>query len=271
VPIPVFAEMGSTNPVFILPGALKSRGEAIAGGLAGSITLGVGQFCTNPGLTFMQESGEQLEFSELMAEKINEQTMDPMLTPGIKASYELGTGELVENPRIKRIAVGKIGEEANSVSAQVFVTEFEDFRQHPEWSQEIFGPSSILVKGNGKQDLLEAATNLEGHLTATVHGTEEDLQEYQELVQILERKVGRVVINGYPTGVEVCHAMVHGGPYPATTASQSTSVGTNAIKRFARPLCYQDYPQGLLPIELKDENERGIMRLVNGEFTRKLW
>ncbi len=267
VPIPVFAEMSSTNPVFILPGALKTRGEAIAGGLAGSITLGVGQFCTNPGLTFMQESGEQLEFSESMAEKINEQTMDPMLTTGIKASYELGTGELVENPMIKRIAVGKIGEEANSVSAQVFVAKFENFRQHPEWSHEIFGPSSILVKGNGKQDLLEAATNLEGHLTATVHGTEEDLQEYQELIQILERKVGRVVINGYPTGVEVCHAMVHGGPYPATTASQSTSVGTNAIKRFARPLCYQDYPQGLLPIELKDENERGIMRLFNGKFT----
>ena len=129
VPIPVFAEMGSTNPVFILPGALKSRGEAIAGGLAGSITLGVGQFCTNPGLTFMQESGEQLEFSELMAEKINEQTMDPMLTTGIKAAYELGTGELVENPMIERIAVGKIGEEANSVSAQVFVAEFDEFSQ----------------------------------------------------------------------------------------------------------------------------------------------
>ena len=121
-----------------------------------------------------------------------------------------------------------------------------NFRKYPEWSHEIFGPSSILVKGNGKQDLLEAAANLEGHLTATVHGTEEDLQEYQELIQILERKVGRVVINGYPTGVEVSHAMVHGGPYPATTASQSTSVGTNAIKRFARPLCYPGLSTGVV-------------------------
>ena len=110
--------------------------------------------------------------------------------------------------------------------------------------------------------------NLEGHLTATVHGTQDDLVEYQDLVRILERKVGRVVVNGYPTGVEVCHAMVHGGPYPATTAPQSTSVGTNAIKRFARPLCFQDYPQELLPEDLRDENSRGILRLVNGEYTR---
>jgi NADP-dependent aldehyde dehydrogenase len=269
VPIPVFAEMGSTNPVFILPEALKTRGEAIAGGLAGSITLGVGQFCTNPGLAFVQDDQEQSEFSNTLTEKINQQVMGPMLTSGIKAAFEEGTRELTDDPAVKRIAVGESSEEANSVSAQVFSVGFEDFRKRPEWSQEIFGPSSILVNGSGKQDLLEAASNLEGHLTATVHGTDTDLEEYQDLLQILERKVGRVVINGYPTGVEVCHAMVHGGPYPATTAPNSTSVGTNAINRFARPLCYQDYPQELLPIELKDENERGIMRLVNGDFTRK--
>ena len=269
VPIPVFAEMGSTNPVFILPGALKSRGEAIAGGLAGSITLGVGQFCTNPGLTFMEGGQDQSNFANVLADKIDSLEMGPMLTGGIKGAFQQGTGDLNEDPATERIAIGKSSEEANSVCPQVFAVGFEDFQQRPEWSHEVFGPSSILVKGRGKQDLLAAATNLEGHLTATVHGTEEDLQEYQELIQILERKVGRVVINGYPTGVEVCHAMVHGGPYPATTASQSTSVGTNAIKRFARPLCYQDYPQGLLPIELKDENEKGIMRLVNGKYTTK--
>ncbi len=269
VPIPVFAEMGSTNPVFILPEALKTRGEAIAAGLASSITLGVGQFCTNPGLTFVQDGQEQSEFSNTLAEKINQQAMGPMLTSSIKAAFEEETRELTDDPAVERIAFGGSSEEANSVSAQVFAVGFEDFRQRPEWSQEIFGPSSILVNGSGKQDLLEAASSLEGHLTATVHGTDTDLKEYRDLLQILERKVGRVVINGYPTGVEVCHAMVHGGPYPATTASQSTSVGTNAIKRFARPLCYQDYPQELLPIELKDENEPGIMRLVNGDFTRE--
>ena len=155
------------------------------------------------------------------------------------------------------------------MNAQVFAVGFEDFRQRPEWSHEVFGPSSILVKGEGKQDLLDAASDLEGHLTATVHGTESDLREYQELIRILERKVGRVVINGYPTGVEVCHAMVHGGPYPATTAPQTTSVGTSAIKRFTRPLCYQDYPHHLLPQVLKDDNELGIMRMINGEFTRE--
>lgn len=269
VPIPVFAEMGSTNPVFILPEALKTRKEAIAAGLASSITLGVGQFCTNPGLTFVQDGQEQSEFSDTLAEKINQQAMGPMLTASIKAAFEEGTRELTDNPVVERIAFGENSDEANSVSAQVFTVEFEDFRQRPEWSHEIFGPSSILVKGKGKQDLMEAASNLEGHLTATVHGTDVDLEEYQDLLQILERKVGRVVINGYPTGVEVCHAMVHGGPYPATTAPQSTSVGTNAINRFARPLCFQDYPQSLLPMELNDENKLRIMRLVNGELTRE--
>lgn len=269
VPIPVFAEMGSTNPVFILPGALKSNGASIAGRLAGSITLGIGQFCTNPGLSFVQEGSDQMSFGGVLAEKINEISMGPMLTGGIKAAYEEGTAELIEDPAVEKLAEGSNNQEKFSVNPRVFAVDFATFRQRPEWSHEIFGPSSLMVKTRSKEDLLEAATSLEGHLTATVHGTEEDLQEYQELIRILERKVGRVVINGYPTGVEVCHAMVHGGPYPATTAPQSTSVGTNAIKRFVRPVCFQDYPQDLLPIELKDENERGVMRMVNGEFTRE--
>ena len=268
VPIPVFAEMGSTNPMFILPEALRSRGEAIAGGLAGSITLGVGQFCTNPGLTFLEEGQDQSNFASVLADKIDSTEMGPMLTGGIKGAFQEGTGNLNEDPATERIAIGKSSDEANSVCPQVFAVGFEDFRQRPEWSHEVFGPSSILVKGKGKQDLLEAAANLEGHLTATVHGTESDLLEYSDLIKLLERKVGRVVINGYPTGVEVCHAMVHGGPYPATTAPQSTSVGTNAIKRFARPLCYQDYPQALLPEALRDGNELGLMRMVDGELTR---
>jgi NADP-dependent aldehyde dehydrogenase len=268
VPIPVFAEMGSTNPVFILPGALKSTGSAIADGLAGSITLGVGQFCTNPGLAFIQEGGDQMAFGSALAEKIEELSMGPMLTAGIKTAFVEGTNELAQDPAVERIALGTNTQEKYAVDPQVFAVGFEEFSQRPEWSHEIFGPTSLLVKARGKQDLLKAASELEGHLTATVHGTDEDLSEYQELVRILERKVGRVVINGFPTGVEVCHAMVHGGPYPATTAPQSTSVGTNAIKRFVRPVCLQDYPQSLLPVELRDENELGIQRMVNGEYTR---
>ena len=268
IPIPVFAEMGSTNPVFILPQALKSKGESIAAGLAGSITLGVGQFCTNPGLAFMEESQEQMNFASALAEKIESIQTGSMLTSGIKQAYESGTQLLQDDPAAEQLAQGQQTDETNAVYPQVFAVGFEDFRQRPEWSHEIFGPSSILVKGRSRQDLIEAAMNLEGHLTATVHGTAEELEEYEDLVRILERKVGRVVINGYPTGVEVCHAMVHGGPYPATAAPQSTSVGTNAIKRFARPICFQDYPQTLLPEDLRDENTRGILRLVNGEYTR---
>lgn len=269
VPIPVFAEMGSTNPVFILPEALSTKGTDIAGGLAGSITLGVGQFCTNPGLSFVQEGSEQMTFGSVLAEKIEELSMGAMLTEGIKTAYQEGTNELAQATAIERIAIGKNNQEEFAVEPQVFAVGFEEFKQHPDWSHEVFGPSSLMVKTRGKQDLLEAANGLEGHLTATVHGTDADLNEYEDLIRVLERKVGRVVINGYPTGVEVCHSMVHGGPYPATTAPQSTSVGTNAIKRFARPVCLQDYPQGLLPEELRDENEAGIMRLVNGEFTKE--
>ena len=269
VPIPVFAEMGSTNPVFILPEALKTKGEAIATGMAGSVTLGVGQFCTNPGLSFLHQGDDQMAFGKVLADKIDEMSMGPMLTEGIKAAYDQGTGELMEDPTVEKLAEGTHTEEKYAVNPRIFAVDFEIFQQRPEWSHEIFGPSSLMVKADSKDDMLQAANGLDGHLTATVHGTEADLQEYEELIRILERKVGRVVINGYPTGVEVCHAMTHGGPYPATTAPQSTSVGTNAIKRFARPLCFQDYPQALLPVELKDENEPGVLRLLNGEFTRE--
>ena len=146
----------------------------------------------------------------------------------------------------------------------VFKTSFAGFDSNQLLTQENFGPSNVVVEADTREQILEAAGNLEGHLTATVHGTERDFEEYKELFDILEQKVGRVVINGYPTGVEVCHSMVHGGPYPATTAPQTTSVGTNAIKRFVRPVCYQDYPDALLPDALKSDNPLGIWRMVDG-------
>lgn len=269
IPIPVFAEMGSTNPVFVLPGALASQGETIAQGLAASITLGVGQFCTNPGLTFIPEVSGAVEFQRELARCINEITAGNMLTETIKETYNSQTKELAEDPAVEALASGFQGEGQLSVQARIFKVKYPDFKSRPEWGHEIFGPSSILVDIPSKEELLQAASSMEGHLTATVYGTDEDFDQYRELFQILERKVGRVVVNGFPTGVEVCHAMVHGGPYPATTAPQTTSVGTNAIKRFVRPVCFQNYPPQRLPEALMDSNPLEIFRLINGNWTRE--
>lgn len=267
-PIPVFAEMGSTNPVFILPKALKERGDKIAEGLASSITLGVGQFCTNPGLSFIQKSEDYNEFYSVLIKGITNAAPATMLTSNILKSYNEGVEKLKKTENIEEFPIGKIDSNVNTAIPKLFKTSIEGFKNNEHLATENFGPSSILVEATSKSDILEAATNLEGHLTATIHGTEEDFMEYQELFDILELKVGRIVINGYPTGVEVCHSMVHGGPYPATTAPQSTSVGSNAIKRFVRPVCFQDYPNTFLPDALKDKNVLGIWRLINGNLEK---
>ena len=267
-PIPVFAEMGSTNPVFILPNALKEKGAAIAAGMANSITLGVGQFCTNPGLTFVEKSAPADDFSRHLATSISKKPASTMLTSGIKNAYENGLQNTSSINGIETLGSGQASENAHTTTAKIFKTSLEHFHKNELLAEENFGPSSVLVVAETKSQILEAAKNLKGHLTATIHGTDEDFEEYKELFSILEQKVGRVVINGYPTGVEVCHSMVHGGPFPATTAVQSTSVGTNAIKRFVRPICFQDYPAALLPKALQDGNPLGIWRLVNGELTK---
>ena len=267
-PIPVFAEMGSTNPMFILPNALKERGEAIATGLASSITLGVGQFCTNPGLSFLKKSESTNAFYAKLSKSINEAPAATMLNSNILRAFNNGVQKTLTMPNVEELASGLHGESSNSATPRVFKTAIENFKNNGVLAEENFGPSSVLVEATSKKDILEAARNLQGHLTATIHGTEEDFKEYKELFDILELKVGRIVINGYPTGVEVCHSMVHGGPYPATTAPQSTSVGTNAIKRFVRPVCFQDYPDALLPDALKNENKLKIWRLVNGNLEK---
>ncbi|MGE5944994.1 MAG: aldehyde dehydrogenase (NADP(+)) [Flavobacteriales bacterium] len=265
-PIPVFAEMGSTNPVFILPEALKEKGEEIASGMAGSITMGVGQFCTNPGLSFVQKSEDLNKFYKQLSLKISESPAGVMLTPDIKKAYDKGVEKALGIKNVEELAVGLSGESPNCGISRIFKTTIENFNQNEDLSEENFGPSSVLVEANTKDDIIEAAKNLSGHLTATVFGTDKDFEEYSELFDILQKKVGRIVVNGYPTGVEVCHSMVHGGPYPATTAPQSTSVGTGAIKRFVRPVCFQNYPNSVLPNELKNENPLHIWRLVDGEF-----
>lgn len=264
VPIPVYAEMGSTNPVFILPGALKERKEAIAKDLAASVTLGVGQFCTNPGLVLTQQSDDEKKFHEALTESIKQIGAGVMLTPGIRGAYQQGIEKLSTRKGVSVLAKGIEGNGACHGTPYVLKSTIETLLNDHTLEEEVFGPSTLSLTAKDKAELLKAAESLQGHLTATIHGTEEDLQNHADLIAILEQKVGRIIINGYPTGVEVCHAMVHGGPFPSTTDSRSTSVGTAAIFRFARPVSYQNFPTSLLPDELKDGNPLGIMRMVNG-------
>ena len=217
-PIPVFAEMGSTNPVFILPEALEQKAKSIADGLAVSIAMGVGQFCTNPGLSFVQKSAGAKEFYSQLKNKISATDAGTMLTPNIKKAFDRGIQKIQENLQIEELTVGLAEVTVNSSSPRVFKTTIEAFNNDNTLSKEVFGPSSIIVEAQSKEAILQAARNLEGHLTATIFGTPNDFESYGELFDILELKVGRIVINGYPTGVEVCPSMVHGGPFPATTA-----------------------------------------------------
>ena len=263
-PIPVYAEMGSTNPVFILPGALKERKEQIARGLAGSVTLGVGQFCTNPGLTVTLASEDASQFASVVQESFRSAASATMLTSGIRNNYDQGVATLAEQEGVDLLATGKLEGAGEQGVPNVLQTTARAFLANQRLEHEVFGPSTLLISATDKSEILAMARSLEGHLTATLQATETDLQDFAELVQILERKVGRLVINGFPTGVEVCPSMVHGGPFPATTDSRMTSVGTGAITRFTRPVCYQNFPQFLLPEELQDENTLGISRLVNG-------
>ena len=262
-PIPVYAEMGSVNPVFVLPRILEANGVALAQNFVGSVTLGVGQFCTNPGMLLLQKNEA---FITALEQHTNTSQGGVMLTTGIRDAYVKG----VENTKnyTKIIGVGKAPEGFTAVEPVIFHTSIEEFIQNPHLSEEIFGPTSLVVEANTKDELLVAAQGLTGHLTATIHGTQEDLEEYADLIEILEQKVGRILINGFPTGVEVSHAMVHGGPFPATTDSRSTSVGTMSITRFTRPICYQNFPDSLLIDELKSDNPLNIWRLIDGEFKK---
>ena len=267
-PIPVYAEMGSINPVFILPGALRERREQIATGLVGSVTLGVGQFCTNPGLVASTASDHTEDFLAKVGQALQAAETGAMLTKRISEAYQRGANQMAEASEVETLGKGKSSEAAAPSQAYVFRTNLDNFLANGHLSEEVFGPSTLHVATQNKQEMLKLAERLEGHLTATLHATEEDLREYVDLVAILERKVGRLLINGFPTGVEVCHSMVHGGPFPATTDSRTTSVGTLAIKRFSRPVCYQNFPQFALPDELKDDNPLDVWRLVDGEVSK---
>lgn len=263
VPIPVYAEMGSTNPVFILPDAMRQRKQAIAKDLAASVTLGVGQFCTNPGLVFYHRD-EEKKFEEFFSKSLEETAPGVMLASYIQEAYETGVQKLAKTKGVNTLMKGKAPGGDFYAPAYLFQSTAEAFLNDHSLEEEVFGPSTLAVTVDDKSQLMRIATQLGGHLTATIHATENDLHEYADLIGILEQKVGRLIINGYPTGVEVTHAMVHGGPFPATTDSRTTSVGTDAIKRFSRPVCYQNFPQSLLPDELKDHNPLKIWRMVDG-------
>jgi len=268
VPIPVYAEMGSTNPVFILPEAMRERKQAIAKDLAASVTLGVGQFCTNPGLVFYQPD-EEKNFVDSFSRSLEETSPGVMLTSYIQEAYQAGVEKLSKAKGVNTVLKGKAPSQGSYAPAYLFQSTAEAFLNDHLLEEEVFGPSTLAVTVDHKAQLMRIARQLGGHLTATIHATDKDLQEYADLIAVLEQKVGRLIINGYPTGVEVTHAMVHGGPYPATTDGRSTSVGTDAIKRFSRPLCYQNFPQFLLPDELKDENPLKVWRMVNGKWEKQ--
>jgi 2,5-dioxopentanoate dehydrogenase len=269
-PIPVFAEMGSANPVFVLPEALATRGEEIAKALAASVTLACGQFCTNPGLTLIAPGDAGEAFVSRLGGLIAGAPAGTMAHAGIKAAYDAELAAVAAIPGVT-VAARSSGRGANAATeAQpaLLVTDARAFETHRRLGEEIYGPVTVAVRCGSKEELLAGARRLRGHLTATVHATEGDLAAYGALLPILARKAGRLVLNGVPTGVEVTHAMHHGGPWPATTDPRATSVGTAAILRFARPVSFQDVPDGALPDELRDANPRGIWRLVDGRLTK---
>lgn len=250
-PIPVFAEMSSINPVLLLPGALSAKADALGTAFVSSLTMGVGQFCTNPGLLFALDSPDLDRFVAAARAALGDVAPAVMLTAGIHGAYEQGVKRLLEHPKVEMLARGPEAQGKHCGRGALFAVKGEDLLQHPEVMEEVFGASSVIVRCTDEDQLLAALENLEGQLTATLHLADEDHELAARLIPVLERKAGRLIANGWPTGVEVSHAMVHGGPYPATSDGRSTSVGTLSIERFLRPVCYQDFPDDLLPPELR--------------------
>ena len=265
-PIPVYAEMSSINPIFVLPGALAERGGEIAEGLVGSVTLGVGQFCTSPGLVFTTGEGKD-NFAAKVAAGLGAASPAPMLHQGIADNYSAGLKQMAAQEGVEQVAA--VAAEGCQAGPSVFRAPVAQFLQNQKLSAEVFGPSTLLVDCDSQDDLLKAAQSLEGQLTASVHGTEADLEKAGPLLTILAKRAGRLIVNSFPTGVDVCPSMVHGGPYPATSDGSSSSVGTRAIGRFTRSVSWQGMPEHLLPAELQSANPLGIWRLVDGSLSQE--
>ncbi|MCW9049862.1 MAG: aldehyde dehydrogenase (NADP(+)) [Deltaproteobacteria bacterium] len=268
-PIPVFTEMGSLNPVVLLPKSLEDNAEQIAEAFVGSLNLGVGQFCTNPGLVLGIESPALDQFIEATAAFLVSQSAGVMLNEGIQQAYNEGVATISSQPGVAKRAVGESQENKPGFCCQptLMTVSASAFIANPLLTEEMFGPAALLVTCKNLAELLTAVKSLRGQLTGTIHTAVGEMVDYDELIDALSQRVGRLLVNGFPTGVEVCHAMVHGGPFPASSDPRFTSVGTAAVYRFLRPICYQNYPKELFPEPLQDSNPLGIWRLINGERT----
>ncbi len=268
-PIPVFAEMGSINPVIILPKALVERGETLAKTLAGSITLGTGQFCTNPGLILGMKGGDLSNFIKGLSEEIIRVEPTCMLHPNIIGAYERNKVNALAQSELTVVADYKNDVKTNYARQTIITVEGKTFLENPNLHQEVFGPFSMVVQCENKSQLETIISNLEGQLTGTLIAGNNEAEKFSRLIGALQNRVGRMIFNGVPTGVEVCPAMVHGGPYPASSDSRFTAVGIHSIKRWVRPFSYQNWPDNLLPVELKNENPLGISRVIDGVQTVK--
>ena len=263
-PIPVYAEMSSINPVFLLDGALDSRGADLGRAFVGSLTLGSGQFCTNPGLVIAVDGAGLDAFIGAARDAIAQSSATPMLTPGIADAFAKGVTKLTGEADL--IVRGETSDSETTCRAALFATDAKSFLKSETLQAEVFGSSSLVVRCADAAEMRAVAENIEGQLTATVHADESDLEDARQLLPLLELKAGRILFDGWPTGVEVCHAMVHGGPSPATSDSRTTSVGARAIERYLRPVCYQDVPKSLLPSAIADGNPDNLWRRIDGRL-----
>lgn len=267
-PIPVYAEMSSINPMFLLPHALAARASQIGSAFVDSLTMGVGQFCTNPGLV-IGLAGEHLsQFQEAASTALQAKAAGTMLTPGIHSAYVAGVERMGAIAGVTTLGQGLPASAPCAAQATLFATDAATFLATEQLEDENFGPSSLIVACRNEEEMRAVAEHLAGQLTATLHLDNEDHALARKLLPTLERKAGRILVNGYPTGVEVSYAMVHGGPFPATSDSRSTSVGASAIDRFLRPVCYQDLPADLLPEAVQDGNPLGLARLMDGNLIK---
>ena len=266
-PIPVFSEMGSINPVFLLPEKMKQSAKESAGQYAASITQDTGQFCTNPGLLIGIDNEDLNVFSEALSARIRELRPGTMLHPGIAKAFTEKRASALQQEGVETIAVSDTNPGENQGAPTIASATAEAFFNNPLLHQEVFGPYSIIIRCKDSKEMTAVATHLEGQLTTTLMATENDLRSHEALVDAAHHICGRLIVNGVPTGVRVGLAMQHGGPFPATTDSRFTSVGADGIKRFVRPLCYQNWPDSLLPDALKNENPLGIWRTVNDQLT----
>jgi 2,5-dioxopentanoate dehydrogenase len=267
-PIPVFSEMGSVNPVFLLPEKLKTSANDVAKMFAAAVTLGVGQFCTNPGLAFGVEGDELQQFISAVGNEIKAFAPSKMLHAGIAKAYSEKRTKALAQEEVTVIAESEASTNEHCGSAAIATVSAKTFLNNALLHQEVFGPYSLIVRCKDVNEMNEAAKRLEGQLTCTIMATENELPQYGELVESIKNLCGRIILNGVPTGVEVCLSMQHGGPFPATTDPRFTSVGADGIKRFARPVSYQNWINELLPDELKNENPLAIYRTVNNELTK---